>query len=718
MNAMRRAFPLIALALLALPASASAVDITVNSTGDTAANDGTCTLREAIVAANTNTTSGAMTGECAAGMTSDAIKFSAAFDGQVADSTIAFGSAPASIASDTDIVGGSCTTDAGVAGPCVGVNGPTGGFGLTVDFDGVSISGIAATGALTGINVINASTGFAATNDWLGVKLDGTAGANNTGLFIDPDSNGATIGGTTAAARNVFADNNNNGLDIEGADDAVVSGNYFGVAPNGTTTPTNNTPTQIEITGSTAGGGFAATGNVVGGTPNLVEAASQACDGPCNVVANATDGSSGGIDLRGNGAGQNEMPAGQTSIRGNYVGFDATGAGQPGNFNAGIVFGGADQVTVGGPLASDGNRITGGSTGVSADVGDDMTIQNNVIGLNLAQTAMSTDPPSTFGILAVVPAGEQATIAGNRIARPTVVPTGTIAIQNNLTGVANVTGNDIGQGIGGQTLPGGGTGIQLFAGDGGHVVDGNLIHNVGANAISIEDSSLNVITGNDIDGSGAAGISIVDGSNSNTVGGDAPADANLITNADGDAVEVADDAGDGNEILQNLGSGNADLFIDLGADGLGNDTLTGPNAGIQAPVIASAAATSASGTADPGATVRVFRKTSPANGEINGFLGMATADGSGNWTVTYSSLPDATNIGATQTAATAGTSEMTVGQTPPATGGGGGGGGGTVTPGPTGERAAAIKRCKKKFKGKAKAKKRKKCIKRAKRLPV
>jgi hypothetical protein len=36
----------------------------------------------------------------------------------------------------------------------------------------------------------------------------------------------------------------------------------------------------------------------------------------------------------------------------------------------------------------------------------------------------------------------------------------------------------------------------------------------------------------------------------------------------------------------------------------------------------------------------------------------------------------------------------------------------------TGQRAAAIKRCKKKFQGKAKAKKRKKCIKKAKKLPV
>src|SRR5260221_14459982 len=41
--------------------------ITVTSTADTTADDGVCTLREAIIAANTNTASGVMLGECAAG---------------------------------------------------------------------------------------------------------------------------------------------------------------------------------------------------------------------------------------------------------------------------------------------------------------------------------------------------------------------------------------------------------------------------------------------------------------------------------------------------------------------------------------------------------------------------------------------------------------------------------------------------------------------------
>ena len=51
--------------VLARPAQAAT--LTVNSLADTTANDGQCTLREAITSANTDTASGAAAGECAAG---------------------------------------------------------------------------------------------------------------------------------------------------------------------------------------------------------------------------------------------------------------------------------------------------------------------------------------------------------------------------------------------------------------------------------------------------------------------------------------------------------------------------------------------------------------------------------------------------------------------------------------------------------------------------
>lgn len=50
-------------------------DLVVNSLADNRANDGVCTLREAIIAANTDTASGVVAGECAVGSGADTIGF-------------------------------------------------------------------------------------------------------------------------------------------------------------------------------------------------------------------------------------------------------------------------------------------------------------------------------------------------------------------------------------------------------------------------------------------------------------------------------------------------------------------------------------------------------------------------------------------------------------------------------------------------------------------
>jgi hypothetical protein len=90
--------------------------------------------------------------------------------------------------------------------------------------------------------------------------------------------------------------------------------------------------------------------------------------------------------------------------------------------------------------------------------------------------------------------------------------------------------------------------------------------------------------------------------------------------------------------------------------------------------------------------------------------------------VDFSGLPNAdngTDIGAFEVEKSC-ASQAKPGDTCSSGGGGGGGGGNPPVPGPTGptgQRAAALKKCKK-LKGKTKAKKRKKCTKHAKRLPV
>src|SRR6187200_1014886 len=64
--------------LAASPAAVLAgTTIVVNSELNTVGNDGECTLREAIAAANDDTASGGMAGECLAGNGTDSITFTA-----------------------------------------------------------------------------------------------------------------------------------------------------------------------------------------------------------------------------------------------------------------------------------------------------------------------------------------------------------------------------------------------------------------------------------------------------------------------------------------------------------------------------------------------------------------------------------------------------------------------------------------------------------------
>ena len=143
-----------------------------------------------------------------------------------------------------------------------------------------------------------------------------------------------------------------------------------------------------------------------------------------------------------------------------------------------------------------------------------------------------------------------------------------------------------------------------------------------------------------------------------------------------------------NRVFRNNGSGNAGLFIDLIAPNPGTE-LIGPNAGIDPPVIDTAEKTEVSGTAEPEATVRVFRKVSTATGEIASFLGIAEADVSGDWSLTYSAaIPGGTPIGATQTPEEEeeGTSELAIAVTddPPLTVTKAGTGSGSVSSSPGG----------------------------------
>ncbi len=122
-------------------------------------------------------------------------------------------------------------------------------------------------------------------------------------------------------------------------------------------------------------------------------------------------------------AGINIQSAGSDSntIRGNYIGTDATGTAGVPNASSGIVIGNGDANVVGGPAVADGNVI---SSNIGCNVcvfgpATNTDIRNNLLGTNADATA--TLLGSSWGIM----------VSGD--------PSGTTAINNNTVG-----GNGIG----------------------------------------------------------------------------------------------------------------------------------------------------------------------------------------------------------------------------------------------------------------------------------
>ena len=109
----------------------------------------------------------------------------------------------------------------------------------------------------------------------------------------------------------------------------------------------------------------------------------------------------------------------------------------------------------------------------------------------------------------------------------------------------------------------------------------------------------------------------------NQIGGDTPESENVITDFWYGAIWI--NTSNDNEMGRNRGTSTSTGFI------------TTSNA-IQPPTIAKAYPTKVSGTATAGAKVRVFAAANEGTGEIDGFLGEATANGSGEWSATITTV--------------------------------------------------------------------------------
>lgn len=257
-------------ALLAAPAYGAT--ITVNSAGD-AAGGASCTLRNALTAANTN----AAAGGCPAGSGADVIEFAidAATDpGCVAATGVcriqvnasALGALPI-LTSPVEIrgytqPGATVGTLAPAAWPNATaidaqlrieidgslVSAGFAGFQLDIGSAGSTLSGLSIYGFHSGITLNSGSN--VVTGNFLGVRADGlTAQAMTYGVQIGSASN--TIGGTTAASRNLVK--GSTGVFVNGGNANSIQGNLIGTDRTGTVSMGGSQGIQVRgTTGATS----------------------------------------------------------------------------------------------------------------------------------------------------------------------------------------------------------------------------------------------------------------------------------------------------------------------------------------------------------------------------------------------------------------------------------------------------------------------------------
>lgn len=587
-----------AVTLILTPALALSATITVNSIVDEVADDGICSLREAIVSANSDTSSGTLAGECEAGDNGlDTIAFVMTdCDGVCLIQPLA----ELPIITDTVIVdgltqpGSSCLAwpptllveiDGSLAGQDVD--------GLQIDADESLVRGLVVNQFdLDGIDFDGDDNQLSCS--FLGTDATGTEprGNGRDGIRLN-GSNSNIVGGVEGLQRNLISANLDDGVDIRsGAFANQVLDNYIGTDVTGTE-ELGNSDAGIrigdrsfqnivggdeEFEGNLLSGngeaGILITGesreNVIQGNyigtdvagtfalPNRVDGV-QVVDSPNNFIGGPHDvlGCSGACNLisgnTNNGILLVSPDSTQNLIRGNYIGTDRTGTTSIRNTNNGIyLLAGAANNDIGGIGAGDGNIISGnGADGVLLET--EQTTGNRLLG-NFIGTSAN---------------GMQRLSNGND------------GVQIGQGSSDNIIGGGFGGGSGNIISGNNVDGVKIRGLSSGNLIQGNCI------GVSVDGA---VPLGNSDDGVDMGGPGLGDAPN-NLVGGLVFSESNLIAfNAD-DGVEL--NSGNGNAVLRNAMQGNVGLGIDIADDGISpndaGDPDTGPNRRQNTPVLVSAA---------------------------------------------------------------------------------------------------------------------------------
>ena len=463
--------------------------------------------------------------------------------------------------------------------------------------------------------------------NFIGTNAAGTAAIANTdsGIEIDTDASGNTIGGTTPGAQNVISGNTTYGVEIDtGATGNVVEGSYIGTNVTGDVALGNSNGIWITSASNTIGGTASGAGDVIvandgsgffggqqvyiGSSDNLVagnllglSAAGVALSGATHqgVFINVASGNTiGGTTaaarnvISGNLTGIEVDGGSANVVLGNYIGTDTTGNVAIGNADGTAVeLDGAANCTVGGTVAGAGNVLSGSRAGVyilNTTLGSGNVVEGNLIGTNAAGTAVVPNVVGVWIMSAGNTVGGTALGAGNVISGSTTF--GGILIDGSLGGAASgnlVEGNKIGTDISG-TLALGNVGGGVVAQDGAsnntiggttagaaNVISGNTDDGV---ELTGSGTTGNLVVGNFIGtnaagtaaiANGTDGVEIDTGATSNTIGGltstPGTGAGNVISGNTGNGIEITGTGTSGNIVQGNIIGLNA-----TGASALGN----------------------------------------------------------------------------------------------------------------------------------------------------
>ena len=489
---------------------------------------------------------------------------------------------------------------------------------------------------------INSSNNNVIEGNWIGLNSTGTAASANSlnGIYA-VNSTGLTIGGTSAASRNVISGNTQRGIMFDNVDNSFVYGNYVGTNVagtgdiNGTTSNTNQS--GLILTNGSSGNqvgntSLAGARNIFSGNNHYGFEVLTSTSINNTIVGNyigtdatglvALGNKNGGASFWGSGTGNllggnvisGNMSVGVnvgsaasgSQIQGNYIGVGANGSTVVANTGDGIYVTGVSINTLigtnadGSNDAAEANTISGNSSGILIDTAGTTgtMIYGNYIGTDASGLLARGN---SYDGVRIENGATTNYIGGSTSTRRNIIAangndgiqidgdaTDGNFIQNNYIGLGSDGTTVLGNAFAGITITGGADNTTI-----GGIGLGNVIVGNGYNGIEINGaSSGTTIYGNSI-GINAAGtivagnqfhgIQLINGVSSTTIGGTTAGQGNTIT-ANGAGGTYTNGinlwaTGTGNSMIGNSIYGNAGIGIDVDSSGVTANDILDPDSG-------------------------------------------------------------------------------------------------------------------------------------------